>query len=114
MLGTLGYVDDTRAYGLTLLCLCRSLVRAIAGSLLSSPGSAIIQMVVDHHRNLVYTLAENGTIEGFDLGQSGEKFASFGRVTISCVALACSDIGVKADTAPCWDITETSARATRR
>lgn len=62
-----------------------SIVRAIAGSLLGATGSPIIQMVADHHRGLVYTLSENGTIEGYDLGARGDEFRLFGRSTISCV-----------------------------
>ena len=72
--------------GVQMMCTVpSSIVRAIAGSLLGSTGSPIIQMVVDHHRGLVYTLTENGTIEGFDLGVSGREFRLFGRCSISCV-----------------------------
>ena len=60
----------------------------MAGSLLTSPGAAIIQMVVDHHRALVYTLAENGTIEGYDLGAHGDQFRLFGRSTVAYVLRA--------------------------
>lgn len=42
--------------------LFRTVFRALAGNLIGPPGPPIVQIVVDHHRCLLYSLHEDGRI----------------------------------------------------
>eukprot|EP01138_Halocafeteria_seosinensis_P003357 gb/GECG01003433.1/.p1 GENE.gb/GECG01003433.1/~~gb/GECG01003433.1/.p1 ORF type:complete len:1699 (+),score=196.35 gb/GECG01003433.1/:1-5097(+) len=53
---------------------------SVVGSLVTPTHSELIDVVVDHHRCLLYTLSVDGKISGYTLGTNGNEFQRFAEV----------------------------------
>lgn len=58
------------------------LLSSLATSLFRlAQGDAIVQLIVDHERNILYALSERGHVEVYDLGLDGQQYAFVARHT---------------------------------